>query len=177
MVEEVWRSITVPEFEDLYEVSSKGRVRSLPRQAARAFYQGRILKLGVHPQGYRSVILSGRGKRKTVLVHALVLGAFIGQCPPGNEGRHLNGVRSDNRLENLAWGTSSENEYDKLKTGTMQHGSRNGHAKLSEKDVLDIRQRNANGESQRALAVAYGVSQPQISRLITGTRWGHLSGS
>lgn len=163
---ENWRAVTVPHFEDLYEVSDLGHVRRGPT--------GRILKPGIHPKGYHGVVLSGRGKRKSLLIHKIVLDTFVGPRPDGMEARHRDGDPTNNRLDNLCWGTSSENENDKRRHGTMQHGERNGMTKLSEAQVREIARRYANGESQRTLAVAFGIRQPQISRIVTGKRWGHL---
>ena len=56
-------------------------------------------------------------KRGTVLVHVLVLEAFVGPRPAGHEGRHLDDVRSNNTLSNLAWGTQGENYQDALRNG------------------------------------------------------------
>lgn len=166
MVEETWAPVTVPDFEDLYEVSDLGHVRRGPT--------GRILKPGLHPKGYHGVVLSGRGKRASVLIHKLVLEAFVSPRPDGLEARHLDGDPTNNRLSNLIWGTSSENELDKRRHGTSQQGARNAMNKLTEEQVREIISRYANGESQRALAVTFGIRQPQVSRIVTGQRWGHL---
>lgn len=58
------------------------------------------------------------GRSYTARVHSLVCAAFHGPCPNGMVCRHLNGLRRDNRPENLAWGTHSENSQD-----TIRHGS------------------------------------------------------
>ncbi len=167
MVEERWVPVVVPEFEDLYEVSDQGSIRRTSTK--------RVLKPGNHPRGYLSAVLSGRGIRTTVLLHRVVLEAFTGPCPEGEETRHGNGIRTDNRLENLSWGTSAQNEEDKRRHGTHQIGERNGMSKFSEEQVREIQRRYADGgESQRTLAAAYGCSQGTISRLVTGVRWGHL---
>lgn len=169
MVEERWVPVVVPEFEDLYEVSDQGNIRRASTK--------RVLKPGNHPRGYLSAVLSGRGIRTTVLLHRVVLEAFTGPCPEGLETRHGNGVRTDNRLENLSWGTSADNELDKRRHGTSSQGAGNAMVKLTEEQVQEIRRRYADGgESQRTLAAAYGVAQGTISRLVTGARWGHLAG-
>lgn len=82
------------------------------------------LKPGVTTKKYRQVTLRpGSGKKKKIFyVHRLVLEAFVGPCPENMECRHLNGVRSDCRLDNLAWGTKAENEADKKKHAN--YGSR-----------------------------------------------------
>ena len=58
------------------------------------------------------------GRRINRYVHGLVMEAFVGACPSGMEIRHLNGVPDDNRLENLVYGTKSENARDRRTHGT-----------------------------------------------------------
>jgi hypothetical protein len=105
---EVWK--LVPEYDGKYEVSDQGRVRSFQRDP-----QGRILRPGRMPGGHLSVAL-GRGNSQCV--HKLVLLAFVGVAPDKHECRHLNGDPADNRLENLCWGTRSENIKDAVRHGT-----------------------------------------------------------
>lgn len=167
MIEKEWRPVATPGFEDLYEVSNHGEVRRGP--------QGRILKPGLHPQGYHGVVLSGRGLRKSLLIHRIVLEAFVGPRPAGMGTRHLDGNPANNHLSNLCWGDQSANELDKRRHGTDQSGERNAAAKLTLEQIQEIRE-NPNGESQRALAVRFGIQQPQVSRIVTGKRWGHLVG-
>lgn len=67
--------------------------------------------------GYRLLTLCAGGKRTNRPVHQLVVLAFIGPRPEGMEVRHLNGIRSDNRLENLMYGTKKENMADRALHG------------------------------------------------------------
>jgi hypothetical protein len=67
---------------------------------------------------YRTVVAYAEGRQRTIGVHRAVLLAFIGPPPEGCEARHLNGDAFDNRIENLAWGTKSENARDRLRHGT-----------------------------------------------------------
>jgi len=106
---EQWRPI--PGFEGLYEASNLGRVRS-PRT---------ILKQRLSNKGYPVVELSKDGRSRESLVHRQVLSAFQGGPPPGNECRHLNGIPTDNRIENLAWGSRSENTVDQIAHGTHRN--------------------------------------------------------
>ena len=107
---EEWRPILG--YEGAYEISSMGRVRKVSPL---------VLSLAVHGK-YYTVGLAGRGTlqhpSKTKLVHRMVLEAFHGKAAPGMVARHLNGNGRDNRLENLAWGTQSENMYDTVRHGT-----------------------------------------------------------
>ena len=67
--------------------------------------------------GHLTVQIKGRSR----WVHHLVLEAFVGPCPPGLQCRHLNDVGTDNRLENLVWGTSSENAVDMVNNGNHHY--------------------------------------------------------
>ncbi len=116
---EVWRA--VPGFEGYYEVSTLGRVRGVARTVERkgmspAHYRTRLLSLATH-RGYRTVGLMRGGVHSTHRVHRLVLEAFVG---PGDgfQACHKNGDRADNRIENLYWGTNSDNQYDSVRHGT-----------------------------------------------------------
>lgn len=93
-----------------YEVSDQGRVRSLIGRT-------KILT-GIRQHAGHLVVQPRKDKRMYhKFVHRLVLEAFVGPCPAGMECRHLNGNPSDNRLENLAWGTKRENGYDRVLHG------------------------------------------------------------
>jgi hypothetical protein len=120
---EQWRP--VPGYEGRYEVSDRGRVRSLDaycgnRFGTRTLRKGRMLKLSVvKPRGYRSVQLAdGRGNLTAVKVHRLVLLAFRGQPPPGkSHGLHKDDDPANNWIGNLRWGNQSENAYDSVENG------------------------------------------------------------
>jgi len=162
---EIWRDI--PGFEGSYQVSSLGRVRSLPRtvsvyDSVRGIayakpYPGKLLRQAVcDSAGHLSVHL---GKHcRGIPVHQLVMLAFHGFPPPGTEARHLNGNPRDNRPENLAYGTHSENMLDMYRDGY-------GHLKLSQEEVRQIRFGLACGWSVKELAGAYGVSETSIRRI------------
>jgi hypothetical protein len=55
-------------------------------------------------------------------VHVLVLTAFVGPCPDGNEALHFNDIPDDNRLSNLRWGTRSQNNHDAIRNGHRTYG-------------------------------------------------------
>lgn len=117
---EEWRP--VPQFEAFYEVSNLGRVKSIGTGRGRRL---RIMRQAVKHHGYRSVCLyRGDGKQTRRGVHRLVLTAFVGECPQDHEACHRNGDTSDNRLENLYWGTTSENRIDTVRHGTHRHSKK-----------------------------------------------------
>ena len=108
---EVWRAI--PGYEGLYEVSNRGRVRSVDRVAIGRWghnrRQAHILKQTPNGRGYLQVRFSIDGVKSAPLVHRLVASAFI----PNPEGlpqvNHKDGVKGNNSVDNLEWCTASEN--------------------------------------------------------------------
>jgi hypothetical protein len=87
-----------------YAVNSGGEVNG-PRG---------VRKLQIDMYGYLSISI----RRKTYRVHHLVCSVFHGERPsPTHQVRHLNGIRTDARAENLAWGTPAENSQDRLAHG------------------------------------------------------------
>lgn len=110
-------------YEGLYEVSDRGRVRSLDRtyphpRKGITRWRGRIMKATPGKNGYRRATLTKDGFQTPYYVHTLVLEAFRGARPfAGAYGRHLDDDKLNNRLDNLAWGTPSENNYDRVRNG------------------------------------------------------------
>lgn len=160
-------------FEGCYEVSDRGRVKSLPRRRAR----GGIMKPSVNTHGYLRISLSRDGKPTDRRVHQMVLEAFAGPRPAGLVACHGEGGQLDNRWpENVSWGTYAQNNgTDRERDGTALRGEDNGNAKLSNAAVADIRRRYAAGRdgtgpriTQQRLADEYGVTQGNIGHIILG---------
>jgi hypothetical protein len=120
-------------------------------------------------------ILDLNNKPRKILGHTLVLRAFRGPAPEGHESCHGNGVRNDNRLENLRWGTYRENHHDSIRHGTKPHGSRHYNAKLTEEQVVDIRRlRSTKRVPVKQLATHYGVTEACIKTIIYGRSWARV---
>lgn len=116
MTAERW--VPVKGYEGLYEVSDRGRMKSLPRKDARgALRKERLLKPYVMKHGHHQTGLTKDGVTKYHLIHRLVLEAFVGPCPEGMEACHGEGGPSDNRVENIRWDTRSENMKDVARHG------------------------------------------------------------
>lgn len=149
---EIW--LPVVGFAGLYEVSNLGRVRSLRR------HQPKLLRPGRMTAGHLSVSL-GRGRSRTV--HSLVIEAFVGPRPPGMEVRHSNGVPSDNRLANLAYGTRADNSRDK-----KWHSPPTGPRKLSGEQASAVKARLQQGAPRRDLRREFGLSAATLSAIARG---------
>lgn len=123
---EIWRFVVG---NSNYLVSSYGRVETVPHKTigkdGRVLQiAGRLKKLTVDRKGYQIVGLTQDGKTRRRYVHHLVLEAFVGLRERGQECRHLDGDPLNNRLDNLAWGTSSENTWDTLRHGRHYQASK-----------------------------------------------------
>jgi hypothetical protein len=113
MRKETWKDIAG--YEGKYEVSSYGRIKSLPRYRKTSNGMGyvtkeKILVLHLQPNGYCQVGLSKEGKQERLLVHRIVCCAFFGVPSTGKSwANHKNGIKDDNRVCNLEWCSPKEN--------------------------------------------------------------------
>lgn len=175
---EDWRS--VPSF-PCYEASSFGRIRSLAHVTSHGHRrQSTVLSQRLAKDGYAVVTLSQGCKKRPYRVHLLVADAFLGPRPEGADVRHGPGGQQDNSVVNLGYGTRAENEQDKKRDGTFNHGGskaggENQNAKLTADKVLELRARRAAyGYSQKELAVQFGITQAAVSQILTRKTWAHL---
>lgn len=133
---EEWRPVVG--YEGRYEVSNRGRVRSLdwsyerpiskaPHRLQTVHIRGRIRKqYRLKRGGYLAVSLCRNDRSVSRPVHVLVAAAFLGPRPEGQQVRHLDGDKNNCRVENLAYGTPLENHADMRRHGT-HHNTRKTH--------------------------------------------------
>lgn len=173
---EEWRPITG--YEGLYVVSDHGRIQSADTTiGGRGFehrQKGRILKPWIVKR-YLRVILY-RDKQPTQLfLHRVVLTTFRGPPQPGHIGRHLDGHPLNCRLDNLAWGTVAENVADMHRHGRTARGERQGHAKMSEAKVTEMRQLHRNGGmTLTELGRRFGIHRGTVKKICLGEYWRHI---
>ena len=164
---EIWENIPNTE----YSVSNMGRVGS------RKYGKWRMLRPSPNSGGYLQVGLCVKGRQQNVRVHHLVAAAFLSPKPtPKHEINHIDGVRTNPRVDNLEWVTRSGNQnhrYDVLKHGAPR-GEAHGWSKLTEGSVRDMRRRCAAGEFYQAVATDHGVCKQTVCNIVTGKTWGWL---
>lgn len=122
MKNEIWKDIAG--YEGWYQVSNMGRVRSLDRTVyfnsksgkGSRFYKGQILKHKYH-HGYQMVNLLKNKHLEVLYIHRLVIETFVPRVEGKTWCNHKNGIKSDNRAENLEWCTPSENKVHADKNG------------------------------------------------------------
>lgn len=176
---EIW--LHVKGYEGKYEVSNFGRVKSLKRTRVGkggGIYgvKEKILKCGRKGSYDQAAIHDGNGKRKYALVHRLVAEAFLPNPEIKPCINHKNGIKTDNRIENLEWATYSENSIHAIKNGLFvpEKGSERFCAKLNEKIVLGIKLRIKNGHKLKDIAKEHKLNPVTISNIKTGTTWKHV---
>lgn len=165
---EIWRS--VKGYEGFYEISNKGRLKSLKRSFIIPYSKGvvnkgeKILYHQVCIKGYASCKLSLKGKSRRIKIHRLVAIAFIPNTYNKPQVNHINGIKTDNRVENLEWVTNSENQLHALKNGLKSK-------LLKKEDVLKIR-----SDNRKLLQIAkdYNCSFQTISEIKLRKTWNHI---
>lgn len=157
---------TIPTFPD-YEVSNEGRVRK----------NGIILRVHFSWDGYQKVTLK-KGKRfYSQTIHPLVLETFVGprpMKPTKHDACHNDGNKNNNHISNLRWATRKENVNDSIKHGTYTRGIKQGACKLTEKQVIEMREKYKNGINCTKLAKFYGISKANTHRIVTRVSWKHI---
>lgn len=147
-----------------YLASRRGSVFSMIKQGSATKQRDRAYRL--RTKRNKSGHLRVYARNRYHLVHRLVLLAFVGPCPQGMECCHGDGNPENNNVENLRWGTRSENVADMIR-----HGTHVCNAKLSYAKAMGILDRINSGMSQREVAAQFGVSQPTVSAVVCGKRW------
>jgi len=161
-------------YKGLYKVSTHGRVKSYQKQ------KPYLLKHIINRDGYATVTLYKNGKAKRVFVHMLMLTTFVGPCPVGLRCRHLDDVKLNLVLDNLCWGSMSDNAKDAFRNGKRSHikyskGDEHYKAKLSWKKIRQARRiwdanKQKFGLCQR-LAGRFGVTYNTMAFVLKNQTW------
>lgn len=166
---EEWKDIKG--FEGFYQISNLGRVKSLVRKGTPKEI---ILKQQTNAYGYWQVGLrKPKMQIKFRRPHRLVAEAFIPKVEGKNYINHKNGIKKDNRIENLEWCTFKENSDHAWRTGLIDNRGENmGWAKLTQQQVNEIRSKYIPRKySMRKLAKEYKVSYGAINAIINNKNW------
>jgi phenylpropionate dioxygenase-like ring-hydroxylating dioxygenase large terminal subunit len=176
--EEIWKD--VPGYEEKYQASNLGRVRSLDRTFVRSngwsmTRKGIVLKPTLGNNKYLSVGLGKESKDK-LLVHRIIAKTFIETKNEKLHVDHINSIRTDNRVVNLQWVTQQENNAKQSYCkGADQHSS-----KLTIGDVRHIRDEFDRLSQKRVygtytkIAKGYGVDMVTIHDIINKRTWNHV---
>jgi hypothetical protein len=166
--EEIWKTIIGWEY---YEASNLGRIKSLSRVVTRGDMQKqsipeRILKPGIDGHGYAKVVLCQDGIRKTCTVHRLVIESFLGSSDLDID--HINGIKTDNRLDNLRYCTRRQNmSFENVKWKKSSRFVGVSFCRTTEKWVASIQVSGRNKkigafDSEKDAAKAYQTTLKSI---------------
>lgn len=160
----------IPNFE-CYFITNCGRIFSQKGKK-----NLREMKISTTARGYRVINLRNmNGEKNNFRVSRLILSAWESLPVLGVQACHKNGIRNDDRLENLYWGTASENTYDQVKHGTHKglksRGQNHPYSKLSQNMVDKIRRYISYGWTCKQIADAFNLKRTTISSIKHGYSW------
>lgn len=158
----MWKTI---DFEPNYEVSTLGEVRSSKTKLVKSLRscRGGYLRVTLYPSG------------KTYHVHRLVALTHLNKVEGLDVVNHKDGVKTNNRVENLEWCDHKYNVNHAYQNGLNQYrnivGEKNPSVKLTRDIVEEVRQRASKGEKWKDLAKDYGVKYNCIKRIVLNITW------
>ena len=159
-----WRPVVG--FEELYEISDTGDLRTIKSGIVQAKHST--------GGGYVKADLWKDGVRTQTSIHRLVAKAFLGDGD-GLEVNHKNGIKTDNRVENLEWVTHRVNVDHAIETDLLPRGLEHHKGKLSSEDVFAIYDLGATGITHSEIANRFNVSRKAITDILSGkerkTEW------
>jgi len=162
-----------------YEVSSLGRVRSLDRvyevesiQGKRTTFTGKAISPFKNKNGYMSFSFCVCGKKTKAFVHRVVCKAFKGPAPSSeHQVNHINGVRDDNRAENLEWLTAKQNAQHSFKELGRKVKKGNSHYRSHIIDTAMIERLIASGMSHADIVRSTGTTRKVVFCIAHGKHW------
>ncbi len=166
-------------YEGLYAITKDGKVWSHPQRRSSKY--GKFLSLFIGKKGYHVVGLCRNKKRFKYYVHRLVAQAYIDNPRNFPYINHKNGIKIDNRVENLEWCTHKENIAHAWATGLCEksryqkaRGAKSGRSKLNNGEVKEMRRLRESGASCIEIGNTFGVHRDTILCIVRRKTWAHI---
>jgi hypothetical protein len=180
-LEECWKPVVG--YEDTYEVSNLGRIRSVPRVTKRRFnggtesnmtYSARILKPMSTRFDYLKYGLSRNGKTVSMLGHRIVAKAWLPNPNDYPIVHHRDHNKHNNSVENLEWSTQSNNIRAAIEAGHhnggFKRGTKHHSGKFTDEQIRWMFRLKEVGYSYTELLEIFGSNRGYISQVLNGLR-------
>jgi hypothetical protein len=172
-ISEEW--LPCPGYEDSYQVSDLGRVRSIDRVSGSrpGIIKGKVLKPFLNRRKYLEVNLFKNSKSIPKIIHRLIAKAFLNNTENKPQVNHKDGNKLNNSISNLEWFTNSENQKHAYKLGLQpsRAGENNNKAKITDKDVTLLKQLYNSGSTIIEVSNSMNINVSIIRQIIYGKSW------
>ena len=182
---EIWKRVIG--YEGQYEVSNMGRLRYVAKTVMRfrkdtsrshaVSIKGKTTNGYFNKKGYLATKLWKDKDKKCVIIHRLVAMAFIPNPNNLPQVNHIDGVKSNNKVQNLEWCDNSHNIKHAYSNGLMNRkGERQNTCKIKETDVLEIREFYSKNPNSllKIYAEKLGITTTSVCRIIKRQAWKHI---
>lgn len=182
---EMWKPII--DFEGQYEVSDMGRIKYVPKTIMRfrkdtlkshsTSLKGKTTNGYLNRKGYLVTKLWKDGNKKCVIMHRVVAINFIPNPYNLPQVNHIDGVKTNNKVQNLEWCNNSHNIKHAYANGLMSRkGERQNTCKIKDADVLEIREFYSKNPKAllRIYADKLNITKTSVCRIIKRKTWCHI---
>jgi hypothetical protein len=152
-----------------YEISTLGTIKKTTKTPG-----PQSISIRTDKDGYEVTHLSVNGRQRYFRIHRLMAVTFLGESPM--HVHHKNGVKSDNRLENLEYLTPAKNRWHGTNTlDSYKKGEAHGNSKLNSEQVEAIHLLRKNGWSGPKIGKVVGCTSANVYTILKGKGWGHIA--